>query len=77
VVVAVYHALPGSIVSDLVYLVVTLSVPVALAIGVRRFRPRPRAPWYWFILASCQLFGAEVIWFVLSWMGLSQYPSAA
>jgi hypothetical protein len=76
-VVALYAVLPESTLSYVIYLALALSVPVAIAIGVRRFRPTPRAPWYWFISASCQLFGAEVIWFVLNWMGRSPYPSVA
>jgi diguanylate cyclase (GGDEF)-like protein/PAS domain S-box-containing protein len=76
-IVAVYPILPGETLSDIVYLSLAFSVPVAMAIGIRRFRPTPRAPWYWIATANVMLFSAEILWFVLDWMGLSPYPSAA
>jgi diguanylate cyclase (GGDEF)-like protein/PAS domain S-box-containing protein len=76
-IVAIYPILPSETLSNIVYLSLAFSVPVAITMGIRRFRPRPRAPWYWIATAQYMLFGAEVLWFILDWMGLSPYPSAA
>jgi diguanylate cyclase (GGDEF)-like protein/PAS domain S-box-containing protein len=76
-IVAVYPILPSETLSDIVYLSLAFSVPMAITIGIRRFQPTPRAPWYWVASANFMLFGAEILWFILDWMGLSPYPSAA
>jgi diguanylate cyclase (GGDEF)-like protein/PAS domain S-box-containing protein len=75
--IVLYVVLPGSVVSDIAYLAYGLSVPIAVAIGVRWFRPEPRAPWYWIAVGQILFFGADLIWFILDWMGLSPYPSVA
>src|SRR5918992_2220938 len=75
--VVLYIVLPGTVVSDLGYMAYGLSVPIAILIGVRHFRPTPRAPWFWLAAAHGMLFVADVIWFVLDWLQLTVYPSAA
>ena len=75
--VALYMILPGSVVADGVYLAVALAGPVAIVVGVRRFRTAACGPWYALAAAMGMLFAADLIWFVLDWSGRSPYPSVA
>jgi diguanylate cyclase (GGDEF)-like protein/PAS domain S-box-containing protein len=76
-VIALFIALPDSPALDGLYLLLALSAPVAILVGTLRFRPVPRAPWYWLIFGECLLFTAEIVWLVLDWQGLEPYPSLA
>ena len=77
VIIALYVALPGSGTWDLAYLATGLSVPVAIVLGVRHFRPTARAPWLWVAFGQSLLFIADVIWLTLERMGLEPFPSIA
>ena len=63
--VLLYVLLPGSTISDLAYIAFSLSAPIAIAVGVRWFRPAPRAPWLWVAGAHLLWWSADVAWFVL------------
>ena len=76
-VVLLYVVLPDHVALDYVYMACGLSIPVAIIIGVRRFAPVPAAPWLWIALGMALMWTADVVWFVLDWMGLEPFPSVA
>ena len=77
VVTALTVALPVSTASDGGYLLVTASAPAGIIVGLRRFRPAARAPWYWLAAGQTLLLVAEIAWLVLDGMGLEPFPSIA
>ncbi len=75
--IAVYYAL-GDLPQSVLYDGLSLAAGLAVLVGVRLHRPRPRLPWL--LLAAGQLcwFAGDAAWDVLSrWFHLQPFPSLA
>jgi signal transduction histidine kinase len=70
--------LPAAVLKILPYVAVSASAVAALVVGVRRYRPRNRLPWYPLIAGQAIYLVADVTFFVQhSLLGDDSYPAAA
>ena len=77
VLVAGHSLLPVGVVRDVVYVGFPLAAVVMTVVGVRRYRPAPRAPWLLFA-AGILLWGSgDALWAVFDILGVDPFPSAA
>jgi len=70
-----YFVLPDAV-GSVIWAVIAFSAPVAIVVGIRRFRPERPAPWYFLAAGLCFYALGDVLWNMLDG-GTSVAPGVA